>query len=142
MPKNITKRWTLVGGEFRGWGYCGYCGEVAEGGGDFCSLGCAENYYEVIPPLSSRLPPLQFSPHNCKHCEPLGSYHEWDLYLCVRPGAKRSNVSLIGRYGNEPHEYASMPVPEAFDGDPETFYRQADEWYRVLICRAQGYRLL
>lgn len=141
MPSQITRRWTLTGGEFRGWGYCGYCGEIAEGGSDFCSHGCCTNYYEIVPPLGSQLPPPQFQ-HDCKKCKSLGSYHEWDLYLCKRPGGKRSNVSLIGRYGNEANEYVSMLVPEAFDGDPETYYRQADEWYRVLICRAQGYRLL
>jgi hypothetical protein len=51
--------------------------------------------------------------HNCSHCKSLGSYttpngnlythlHTFDLYVC--------NDSLLARYGNEPHEYASILI--------------------------------
>jgi hypothetical protein len=139
MPTKITRTWTLTGGEHNGWGFCYCCGESTDGG-DFCSDHCSSIYYDVIANHIEQLPPAQFQ-HDCKRCQSLGGFHEFDLYVCRR-GPKRTDTSLIARYGNKDNEHISMLVPEAFDGDPETYYRQSDEWYHVLICQAQNLGIL
>ena len=141
MPPKITRTWTLTGGEHHGWGFCYCCGDSVENGSDFCSNHCSSTYYDVVANHVDQLPPAKFQ-HDCKSCQFLGGFEQFDLYICRRPGTSRTNTSLIARYGTEDNEYISMFVPESFDGDPETFYRQADEWYRVLICRAQNLGLL
>jgi hypothetical protein len=141
MPTLITRRWSLTGGEHNGWGFCYCCGEHAKGGGDFCSNLCAQTYHEVIPYSEEQLPVAHFE-HDCRVCKFLGGFEEYDLYIHRKPNGTRSNTSLIARFGNSEYDYISTLVPEAFDGDPEAYYRQADPWYRVLICRVQAFRLL
>ena len=65
---------------------------------------------------------------------------DYDLYACVPSGP--NTPSLIARYGNEPHEYLSSLLPDRFSGDPNDAFMDAEEWYRVCLCRAQEARIL
>ena len=141
MSPKITRTWTLSGHEHHGWGFCYCCGGTTEGGSDFCSGHCSSIFYDVVPNHRNQLPPAQFQ-HDCPKCQFLGGFNEYDLYICRRLGPSRTNTSLIARFGNDTHEYIASLVPESFAGNPEKFCLDADEWYRVLICRAQAFNLL
>ena len=149
--RDSSKLWTLQGGRWKGWGFCCCCNEAAEGGGDFCSGYCSSIHSDMISiPLREAGETQSRFTHNCSLCHFLGTYYGpsqdeqrrmyYDLYVC---GSRGLNApSLIARYGNEPHEYLSSPLPERFSGDPNDAFMDAEEWYRVCLCRAQEARIL
>jgi len=149
--RNPSKLWTLQGGRWKGWGFCCYCNEAAKGGGDFCSGHCASTHADMISiPLRQAGKTQSSFTHDCFRCRFLGTYHgpsqedqhqmNYDLYICESWGLNAP--SLIARYGNEPHEYLSSPLPKRFSGDPNDAFMNAEEWYRVCLCRAQEARIL
>ena len=52
--------------------------------------------------------------HDCQNCKPLGEYEGFDLYYCPE---QILGGSVLARYGNEAHEYASMPLEMFFYTD-------------------------
>ena len=44
--------------------------------------------------------------HDCGKCKFLGHFLGFDVYVCVG----QTSTSIIARDGNEPSEYASMPL--------------------------------
>lgn len=144
------KSWTLQGGRWKGWGFCWCCNSTVEDDGDFCSGHCASIHSDMISiPLKQSGETQSHFTHNCSQCHFLGTYHgpsqeeqrrmKYDLYACM---PEPNNPTLIARYGNEPHECLTSLLPERFTGDPNDAFMDAEEWYRVCLCRAQEARIL
>lgn len=55
--------------------------------------------------------------HDCAKCTPIGQINEFDIYRCPQGNLP----TLVARYGDEGHEYASGPtvtVERWENGDP------------------------
>ena len=82
--------------------------------------------------------------HDCKSCLYLGTIkprskddEPVDCYWCKHgPESAPTNVSMLGRYGNEGHEYASSHPPEAFVGGADDYLVIADRWYLFSLLEA------
>lgn len=80
--------------------------------------------------------------HDCKSCIYLGTIkprskddEPVDCYWC-RKGSDPAptHVSMLGRYGNEGHEYASNSPPN--HNDPDDYLLIADRWYLFALLEA------
>ncbi len=126
---------TMACKPWKGWGWCVFCNEAAEGGGDYCSHYCATSYHETVtaPNMEPRYR------HDCDACVYLGRFTNdvgsRDLYWC-KSRSHPNLDSVIRRYGNDGREYTSYHPPEAFAGTPEQHLEAFGEWYAVALMRA------
>lgn len=58
--------------------------------------------------------------HDCNSCIYHGTYDKYDIYTC-NDGVSVNHcwqlISLLARFGNEPHQYYSTHLPHIFSGE-------------------------
>lgn len=81
--------------------------------------------------------------HDCERCVFLGSYENFDLYVCPASGERISTV--VARYGDDGPDYVSgAHWPICFADEPEYFFplKGSDAALTIALLRAlkAGYK--